>query len=233
MPPARPRRNWRRIRRWIAAITLIMVIIGAGALAGLVFIFHNNSFRQYVLRAANARISDALGAEVHIRDFSLRLSRVTPTLELYDVVVNGASPYQDPPLLQISRVAIGARIISIFHRKWYLADLVIDHPVLRLVVDANENTNLPKGSRSIKGIFGVGIRRVTLRQGEIYFNDRKNVLDASLRDVELQSSFDADYFGHDNSEQSRRHSEFDGEWLGWKLVRARNHRAIDSDRKQH
>ena len=31
MPPARPRRNWRRIRRWIAAITLIMVIIGAGA----------------------------------------------------------------------------------------------------------------------------------------------------------------------------------------------------------
>ena len=144
-----------------------------------------------MLRAANARISDALGVEVHIRDFSLRLSRVTPTLELYDVVVNGAPPYPDPPVLHINRVAIGARIISIFHRKWYLADLVIDHPVLRLLVDANENTNLPKGSRSIKGIFGVGIRRVTLRQGEIYFNDRKNVLDASLRDVELQSSFDA------------------------------------------
>ena len=32
MPPARPRRNWRRIRRWIAAITLVMVIIGAAKL---------------------------------------------------------------------------------------------------------------------------------------------------------------------------------------------------------
>src|SRR5215470_17457508 len=98
MPPARPRRNWRRIRRWIAAVTLIVVIIGAGALAGLVFILHNNAFRQYVLRAANARIREALGAEVHIGVFSLLLSRVTPSLELYDVVVSGATPYQSPPL---------------------------------------------------------------------------------------------------------------------------------------
>src|SRR5262249_15649373 len=40
------------------------------------------------------------------------------------------------------------------------------------------------------GIFALGIRHLLLRQGDLYYNDRKSALDAALHDVELQSHFD-------------------------------------------
>jgi translocation and assembly module TamB len=92
----------------------------------------------------------------------------------------------------VDHLAVGVQIESRLRQKWYLSDIVINHPVARVLVDENGNTNLPKSkSDQSTSVFDLGIRHVMLGQGEVYYNDRKSVLDADLHDVEFQSSFDA------------------------------------------
>jgi translocation and assembly module TamB len=155
-------------------------------------LLHNHSFRQYLLRIALPRISRALNTEVRIRDFSLQLSYVAPSLNMYDIVVESPSP-QQAPLLQVDHLRVGLQIVSILQRKWYFNNVIIDRPVVRIFVDKDGNTNL-RGKRErilAVRIFDLGIENVRLRQGELYYNDRRSVLDATLRDFEFQSRFDA------------------------------------------
>jgi translocation and assembly module TamB len=131
-------------------------------------------------------VSRAVGAPVHIRDFSLEMSLITPSLNIDDIIVESA-PSSQSPLLQADRLKIGLQIVSMLKRKWYFSNITIDRPVLRIYVN-QAGTNLPGHITS--GIFDIGIRNVSLRQGEFYYNDRGSTLDAALRDVDLQSQFD-------------------------------------------
>ena len=185
-----------RTKRWIGIIGLIAgaaTMLVVGLLAGFVVLLHNHSFRQYLLRIALPRISRNLNAEVRIRDFSLQLSFVTPSLNIYDIAVDSTPPYRTP-LVQVGRLRVGLQIVSILQRRWYFNDVIIDRPVVRIFMDKDGNTNLPKPRMRIQArrIFDLGMEHVLLRQGEIYYNDRGNVLDATLRDVEFQSRFDAE-----------------------------------------
>jgi hypothetical protein len=47
-----------------------------------------------------------------------------------------------------------------------------------------------KSSDQSTSVFDLGIRRVQLGQGEIYYNDQKSALDADVRNFEFQSTFD-------------------------------------------
>src|SRR5262249_31809551 len=158
---------------------------------GSVALLHNHSVRQVLLGLALPSVSRALGAPVHIRDFSLEMSLTTPSLNIDDIVVESAPPSRSP-LLQADRLKIGLRIVSILERKWYFNNVTIDHPVLRLYVDQNGNTNLPAPGTPSGGsdIFDIGIRNLSLLQGEFYYNDSGSTLDAALRDVAIQSRFD-------------------------------------------
>jgi translocation and assembly module TamB len=119
------------------------------------------------------------------------LSLAAPSLNIDDVVVDGASPAQSP-LFRADHVEIGLGIVSTLKRNWYFNNVIMDRPVLRLNVDQSGNTNLPRRGTSKNGsnIFDLGIRHLLLRHGELYYNDRKIPLDASLRDVTLQSRFE-------------------------------------------
>jgi translocation and assembly module TamB len=182
-----PRRRIKTIVR-IAATVFMLV---TGLIVGFIGLLHNHSFRQSLLRIALPSVGRALGTDVHIRDFSVQLSLESPSLNIDNIVVDGLSPAQSK-LFQADHVAIGLRIVSILMRKWYFNDVIVDRPVLRLNVDQDGNTNLPRGETSKIGssIFDLGIRHVLLRHGEFYYNDRKIPLEASLRDVLLQSRFD-------------------------------------------
>jgi translocation and assembly module TamB len=182
-----PRRRTKTIFR-IASTLFILV---AALLVGFVVLLHNHSFRQSLLRIALPKVGRALGTDVHIRDFSLQLSFAAPSLSIDNIVVDGASPAQSP-LFQADHIEIGLQVVSILKRKWYFNNVITDRPVLHLNVDQDGNTNLPRRGTSKNGssIFDLGIRHVILRHGELYYNDRRTPLDASLRDVALQSRFD-------------------------------------------
>src|SRR4030095_16404486 len=178
-----------RLIGWIPGGLVALVLTLAIAAVALL---HNNSFRQYLLRIAYTKLTETVGVQLKMRDFSVHLSGVTPSVDMYDVVIDGAAPYTTPPLVKVDHLSVGIQIVSLLQRKWYLRDIVIDHPVARVYVDANGNSNIPmlKSSDQSTSVFDLGIRQVQLGQGEVYYNDQKSALDADVQNFEFQSSFD-------------------------------------------
>ena len=189
--PDPPRwRNWKRVAAWMAGSIGAIVIT---LLIGILALLHNKDFRQYVLQIAQTKLTEAVGIDFRMRDFSVHWSGLSPSVDMFDVVIDGAPPYQAPPVLHVDHLSVGVQIVSLLSRKWYLKDIQIDHPVARVFVAENGDTNLPKlkSNGQSTSMFDLGIRHVMLGQGEVYYNDHKSAIDADLHDLEFQSSFDA------------------------------------------
>ena len=184
--------GWRRTAAWIFAgfnaLTLLIVL-------GLVVLMHSERFHNYLLKTAQQKASEALRSQVQMQGFAFHLSGLSPTVDLYGVIVHGAAPYADLPLLQADVMHFGVTVTSLLHKSWYVGDVRIEHPVVRLFADSN-GTNLPapksRGNSSAAGtsVFDLGIRHLLLERGEIYYNNRKSELSADLHDLTLQSSFE-------------------------------------------
>src|SRR5262249_17559718 len=190
-------RNWRRTLLWInGVLTVVLTVI----FIGLFVLLQNHSFQHYVLKVVHQEILDATGINLQMKDFSLHLDGLSPSVDLYNVVVEAAPPYNDAPVLQIDHLSVGVTIISLIRHTWYLNDVTIYHPVARIVIDEQGNNNLPspKNNGSKTSVFDLGVRHVHVVGGEIYYNDHENSLQADLRNLRFQSSFDPGpkrYFG--------------------------------------
>ena len=198
--------GWRRILLWTVAgfASLILLTIVAGFT-----LLHSSRFHAYVLRTAQQKASTALGTNVKLQEFALHTPDLwNYDLDLYGLTVNGAAPYANSPLAQIQHMAVGLHVTSLLHRTWYLDNIRVDHPLLRVFIDPQGNNNIPhppsNGSKSQTSIFDLGIRHALLAAGEIYYNDRKSVLDADLQNLSLQAAYDSTQtrysgrFGYDN-----------------------------------
>jgi translocation and assembly module TamB len=188
--PPRRRRNGKRVILWLTGGLLGLIVL---LLVAAVALLHNEAFRQYLLRIAHTKLSEVAGVDLRLRDFSVHWSGISPSVDMYDVVINGEAPYTNPPLLQVDHLAVGVQIVSLLSRQWYLQDIIIDHPVVHMLVTQNGDTNLPKtktSSNNQTSVFDLGIRHVNLGNGEIYYNDQKSLLDADLHDLQFQASFD-------------------------------------------
>ena len=171
----------------LGLVLLLIVIIAA-----LFTLPKVSSFRQWAISKVEANLASSLGTQVHVRDFALSLSHLT--LDLYGVTVDGAAPYQTPPLLTVDHLGLGLGITSLAKREWYVRNVVADHPVVRVFVDPKGTDNLPQSkssnNQSHTDIFQLGVRHALLDRGEVYYNNRKSVLDADLRDLTFQAKFD-------------------------------------------
>ncbi|HZP04374.1 MAG TPA: translocation/assembly module TamB domain-containing protein [Terracidiphilus sp.] len=184
-------RGW-RIFGWIAGSLALLILVCA---VGLVTFVNTDGVHHYLLNLAQREASKKLGVRVQLQNFTLHLS--TLALDLYGIRVDGAAPYQNPPLLQLDHVAVGVRIISVFGRKWYLDNLQVDHPVAWVLVDKNGVSNLPKlqnannSGSSNTTIFDLGIRRALLDRGEVYYNSRPSALAADVHNLDFRASFNS------------------------------------------
>ncbi|HEX7961431.1 MAG TPA: AsmA family protein, partial [Terriglobales bacterium] len=186
-----PRARWKRVLGWTAGGLLILILL---VVIGVVILLHNARFHSYVLRVAQQKATQALSSQVQLQNFTLQWSGVSPTLDLYGVVIHGANPYPDPPLLQVDHVTLGLTVTSLLHRNWYVNEVRVHHPVVRVFVDKSGVDNLPQtksgGQKNQTSIFDLGVRHAVLDQGEVYYNNRKSVLAADLHDLNFQSTFD-------------------------------------------
>lgn len=185
----RPR--WKRILAWIAAGLAALVILGV---VGIVVLLHSDRFHAYLLRTAQEKATQAVGSLTRLKDFTLGWSGSGPTVEIRDLVVHGAAPHTDPPLLQAGSLRVQITIRSLLHRSWYVNDVRIEHPVVHFLVDSQGRTNLPhaenpSSSQSQIDVFALGIRHLVLEGGEIYYNNRKSDLNGDVRDLLFQSTF--------------------------------------------
>ena len=158
-------------------------------------LLHSSAVHGYVLRQAQQRATAALGTNVQLREYKLRFSGISPALDLYNVTIYGADPYPTPPLLQVDHLGASVRVTSLLRRTWYLNDIRMDHPVVRVFVDRQGTDNLPQTKTTSSGqsktdIFDLGVRHALLNNGEVYYNNRKSVMNADLHDLMLQAVFD-------------------------------------------
>ena len=188
-----------RIAAWLVASVAMLLVLASVAVA---ILLHSERFHQYVLNTVQQRASDALGVRVQLQNFGLHFSDLG--LDLYGLTVDGASPYANPPLLQVDHVQVGVRVVPILHGKWYLDSFRVDRPIARIFVDAHGVSNIPtlkssNRSSSNTSLFDLAIRRAILDHGEVYYNNRRSALDADLNDVEFRATFNSlqqKYSGH-------------------------------------
>jgi translocation and assembly module TamB len=188
-PPPPRRYGWRRILKWIGVGVLVMIV---AVIVGVVVLVKSNTVHQYVLSVAEKKVIASLGTQVKVGNFALHFSGVSPTLDLYNVTVYGAPPYQNPPLLQVDHIGVGIRVTSLLGRQWYFNSLRVDRPVARAFVDRQGRDNLPKSKSSGKSqtsVFDLGVRHAVLDGGEVYYNNHKSVLSADLHNLQFQSAF--------------------------------------------
>ena len=174
---------------WIAGSLVALMLL---AFACLAVLLHSTRFHNYLRMVAEKKVTDTLGVQVQLQSYAIHLSNLS--IDLYGMTVDGAEPYPTPPLLLVEHLEVGVRVVSVLRGKWYLDNIRIDHPVVRIFTDADGISNLPKLKSSggtHTNVFDLGVRRAVLDGGMVYYNNRQIPLEADLHDVNFHSSFDS------------------------------------------
>jgi translocation and assembly module TamB len=177
--------TWKRKLGWIA-----VVLVTSTAVLGVAgyLIVSSPRFHGYLLTQIEKQASEATGAEVRVQNFALHLSRFSA--DAYGITVRGNESPSARPLVQADQLRIRLKIVSLLRKKVDLNEIILRHPVVNLQVRKDGTTNLPTPRNSNKdtssNLFDLGIRRVLLEHGEIYYNDVKTPLDAELHDLEVE-----------------------------------------------
>lgn len=182
-------------------------MIVVAVVTGVLLVKCNQGFRQRILARVERIVAESTGARLEVRDFRLHLSDLS--LDLYGITVHGSEANSSEPLLQTDHVNVGIKILSLMRRTWRLQDIIIDHPIAHVFVNKAGENNLPKPKQQSSGntsLFELAIQKFVLDQGEIYYNDKKSVLNAELQDFNVNTSFDngqARYYGDLSYRQGR------------------------------
>lgn len=178
------------IFRWVlAAFAVVTVVIGAA-----VVVLHTRAFQRYIVATISKSAQQSSGARLEIGNWAFHWTRLSA--DFYNVVVHGTESSSSPPLLAVDRVAIGLKLTLSQKEKVNLRNIVIDHPVIHLAVDAQKVTNIPPAPPKPPGTkptnaFELAIGHLQLNKGEIYYNDKSTPINADLRDIDANVAFDA------------------------------------------
>ncbi len=173
----------------VIAFCVLVLLFVAGILA-----VRSRAFHRYLLATVIEQAQKAIGGRVELGDFTLHLTG--PRVDLYRIAIHGTERDPRAPLLWADHLAVGLRIISLRRQQINVQEIVVDHPVVHLSVDAQGLNNMPQTPPSAPGskpvnVFDLAIGRLVLNRGEIDYNDRQTPLDGEVRDLQTQVSFNA------------------------------------------
>src|SRR5215470_3033315 len=112
----------RILLRVLAAVAVIVI---ACAIAGLLVV-RSGWFRERVRERVINEIETATGGRVEIGIFRFNAKSLEATIS--PLVLHGAEPAGDQPLLRVQSIAIGLRVISALERKVDLSYLRLEQP---------------------------------------------------------------------------------------------------------
>ena len=177
--------NVKRIVGWtfVGIGLLLIVLIAAAAL-----LLHSQRFHEYVLAKIEQTASESTGGKVTIQSFNFHWSNLSA--DIYGLVIHGREKPGTQPLLAVDRLFVDVRIISLLHKQVDLNEIVVDHPVVRYISYPDGTSNIPQSTapkkKSNTNVFDLGIKHVLLDRGEIYYQERKQDLDADLHNLLLE-----------------------------------------------
>jgi translocation and assembly module TamB len=175
----------------VCGCAAVILLVTGMAVTLALLLKQSPSFRQGVLAKAERNIYESTGARVAVRDFNLGFFPLR--LDLYGVVARGSEPQFGEPWLRADHVGAGIEIGSLGGRQWSLRDVVVDHPVIRLVVNQAGESNLPQpetNRRKTVNVYDLTIRELQLRGAEVEGNERTIQFDAELHNLHSTAEFD-------------------------------------------
>lgn len=182
--PARLRRHW-------LALTIVPVLVGLYALAGLVLVPHYATLylRQFVQRD--------LGRQLDLGE--IRFNPFTLTLEMRSLALREAD---GRPVASFDYLRVRASLVaSLFNRAWTLGEIRLEHPDVQVRIAADGTLNLSKLAPPASGppppppppgaaaqpLPAVRIGLLSVTQGNVGFEDlsRGKPFSATLRPIEF------------------------------------------------
>ena len=179
------------------------IFLGVGVIvAGLVavpFLLPLDTYRGPIEAAAKA----ATGRDVHIRG-PLHLA-IYPQLgiSLSDVTIANAPGAQEPEMVSVGSVVVGAELMPLFSRRLEVTEIVLEKPVIHLEVDRSGSPNwilttppsstgqqgrpAAGGNAPANGTAGnFGFRSVRIDGGELNYRDARSNAAEALTDISVQ-----------------------------------------------
>ncbi|MGA7219709.1 MAG: translocation/assembly module TamB domain-containing protein [Candidatus Sulfotelmatobacter sp.] len=182
-----------KARKIIAWTLAALVALFCVAVVGGYFFIKSRAFNQYALRKISEAAEEATGGKTTVQSLDFSLSGLTA--HLYDITIHGKEAAGQPPLLQIGKLTVGVKILSVLHRKVSLSELIVENPVVNMRVDNSGASNLPSAppsqSTSNTSVFDLAVGHAKLIHGEVNYNDRQTPLDANLYNLAAEIRFDS------------------------------------------
>jgi translocation and assembly module TamB len=181
------RRKLARVAITIGTAILALVVI-------VVIVVRTAAFHQFVLAKVIQKLEAATGGRVEIGNFGFSWRGLR--IDFYNVALLGTESASQRPLFVADHLAVGVKILSVWKRQVDLNEIILDHPVANLQIDAAGRNNLPASparkaadANSSSSIFDLAIQHVSVRSGEIYYNDREVSLSADVHNFHAESTF--------------------------------------------
>jgi translocation and assembly module TamB len=151
---------------------LILVLLACGFFFLLTGPWTTVWVRSYAIR----KIEAATGGRAEIG--RLRMGLWPLELDVSNLTIHGLEDPTSPPLFHADKMHVRFRILSFFGRDIALEDLVANHPVAIIRVDAKGKNNIPARKPGKQGLvwqdtlFTLHVKRLALYDGRLTYNDR-------------------------------------------------------------
>lgn len=181
-----------RERLWIEATVGVCVL---AIFIGLAWFAKSPYFADLVRRKVVETIEDATGGRVEMASFQWNLRRLS--FEAKDLTVHGLEPPDQLPYAHVDSALIRLHIISFLERQVSLKSVVLEHPVIHVIINADGTTNAPEpkvklesNKSAVQELFDLAIARADLRDGMLLLNERKLPLDFAADDLAAKMTYD-------------------------------------------
>ena len=165
-------------------------VLGVIAIIAVVTFFGSGAGNPLLSRAITHRLERMTGAKVELKGLSVQW--LTMRAVLKGLVIHGKEPAGTKPLFSAEEVQVGLRIDSIWGRRVSLSELAVLKPQINVRIEKNGKSNVPtpphRGSsaRPMRDtLLDLHVRRLTLEDGLIFYNDVKTPLALKGGDVQL------------------------------------------------
>ena len=172
------RRKW----RWV-----LIAVVGTVALASVLAVLYVASprFEERMRRRVIAELEQMTGARAQLNFFHWK--RWTLEFEARGLTLHGSEPPDQAPYVQVDRLWVRMKILSVFRRQIGLRELTLEHPVIHIIVYPDGSTNQPAPGKKANGeaaggvLFELAIHHLQVARGELLWNDRRLPLDFTAR----------------------------------------------------
>jgi translocation and assembly module TamB len=175
-------------RKWLLRAALFLLALCLLLAVALMLYVRSDSFARYIQRRVIDEVERASGGRAEMERF--RFDGRSLKVAVDGFVLHGKEPAGEPPLFQVKEIEADLKILSFLSQRVDLESLRVREPRIRIVSDANGNTNLPEPKIKklpkrdfVDSLLDLKARRIEIVGGSLEVNDRRVPLDLNAQDL--------------------------------------------------